>query len=240
MIECNETKKEDSDNEGGNQETNEESEKESDKDELDQFLLKNFPNFSDERYHTTLNKLTSYRIEPEKIELIRNVLSKFCGTHKFHNYTSSKSSNDTSVQRYIMNFVPGKVFVDRDIEWMSLIVTGQSFLLHQIRKMVAMCTEVIRGNATEDIINRSFEPEKMVLPLAPSTGLFLDRPCFEYYNQKFADAKAIFNWDSDVLFQPVNQFKTSVIFPHIIQQETTSFPFLRWLYCLHQTRPKYN
>ncbi len=43
---------------------------------------------------------------------------------------------DPSANRYIMSFNVGHPFVRGDVEFVSLTVEGQSFMLHQIRKMI--------------------------------------------------------------------------------------------------------
>ena len=43
---------------------------------------------------------------------------------------------DASAKRYIMSFNIGHPFVREDVEFVSLTVEGQSFMLHQIRKMI--------------------------------------------------------------------------------------------------------
>lgn len=86
----------------------------------------------------------NYRATLEEIERLRVGLQQFVGTNSFHNYTTGKTSQDASARRYIKSFDCGEPFVDavHGVEWVLLSVVGQSFLLNQIRKMVAMATEV--------------------------------------------------------------------------------------------------
>lgn len=62
--------------------------------------------------------------------------------------------------------------------WDMIIITlkGQSFLLNQIRKMVGLAIEIIRGTAPEWAIEDALEKSnKRILHMAPGEGLLLDR-----------------------------------------------------------------
>ncbi|KAL9117309.1 MAG: hypothetical protein Q9187_006154, partial [Circinaria calcarea] len=78
----------------------------------------------------------AYRIHPDRLARVRSTLSRYVGTHKYHNYTIGKSSRDPSAKRVIKSFVVnGTPIIINDTEWLSLKVHGQSFMMHQIRKM---------------------------------------------------------------------------------------------------------
>lgn len=73
----------------------------------------------------------------------------------------------------------------QDHLYLRLCVEGQSFMLNQIRKMVGAAIEVARGSMTlfhlfetmgkgMGISHLSMEVGTVSLPIAPSTGLFLD------------------------------------------------------------------
>lgn len=78
-------------------------------------------------------------------------------------------------------------------------------MLHQIRKMLCkqakqsivrkaqeylLCTStamailVVRSNTPRSIISQTFEPVKINIPKAPSLGLLLHHPVFDFYNQR--------------------------------------------------------
>lgn len=97
----------------------------------------------------------------ETLDILRDTLSKFEGTHSFHNFTSGKTSADANASRYILSFACSEPFLAKAArpdtsdtssseqaeeltEWVLLSVLGQSFLLNQIRKMVSMAVEVVR------------------------------------------------------------------------------------------------
>jgi tRNA pseudouridine(38-40) synthase len=64
-----------------------------------------------------------------------------------------KEPSDPSCKRNMKSFTAdAPVVTDSDVEWVMLSVTGQSFMLHQIRKMVACTVDVVRGQATPEVL----------------------------------------------------------------------------------------
>ncbi len=55
----------------------------------------------------------------------------------------------------------GKPFVKDDIEFAVITVKGQSFMLHQIRKMIGFAIAVVRGIATKENLEFCFTPDKV-------------------------------------------------------------------------------
>lgn len=126
----------------------------------------------------------AYRISPHRLERVKLVLNNYVGTKRYHNYTVRKQFNDPSCKRHIKSFVVhGEPFLIGDTEWLSLKVHGQSFMMHQIRKMVLMATMIVRCGTHEDRMQESFETPKLTIPRAPALGLLLERPIFEAYNK---------------------------------------------------------
>lgn len=72
------------------------------------------------------------------------------------------------------------------MEWINVKLRGQSFMLHQIRKMIAMAMLVTRTNTPTSVISQSFGPHKINIPKAPALGLLLEKPFFDGYNQRIA------------------------------------------------------
>ena len=127
----------------------------------------------------------AYRIHPDRLARVRSTLSLFNGTHKFHNYTIDKTIRDASASRIINKFVVGEnPIVINDTEWLSLKVHGQSFMMHQIRKMVSMVALIVRCGCNEDRLRDSYQASRFSIPKAPSLGLLLERPVFDVYNEK--------------------------------------------------------
>ena len=104
----------------------------------------------DEEAVQILDKFRSYRAPASVLSKVDAAFKKYEGTKKSHNYTNSKSYTDASANRYMMSFGRVAVVLGGDgMEWVAVAVTGQAFLLHQIRKMVSMAVDVVRGAATE-------------------------------------------------------------------------------------------
>lgn len=127
----------------------------------------------------------AYRIAPVRRQRVQNALNMYLGTQNFHNYTIQKSFKDPSAKRVIRSFnVGASPIIINDTEWLSLKVHGQSFMMHQIRKMVAMASLVVRCGTDLNRIRDSYGPDKISIPKAPSLGLLLERPVFDSYNER--------------------------------------------------------
>ncbi len=59
-------------------------------------------------------------------------------------------------------------------QWVRMVVLGQSFMLHQIRKLVGTAVAVMRGDAPPDCIALALQPERSVVrPVPPRTHLVI-------------------------------------------------------------------
>jgi tRNA pseudouridine38-40 synthase len=133
------------------------------------------------------NQKRSYRISKEKLDLMRGAMNIYLGHHNFHNFTLGKSFKDASASRYMKDITVSEPFVIDKTEWCSVKIHGQSFMLHQIRKMIAMATLVVRTGCPLERITEAFDSEKVNIPKAPALGLLLEQPVYEGYNQRLAD-----------------------------------------------------
>ncbi|KAK4225074.1 pseudouridine synthase [Podospora fimiseda] len=126
-----------------------------------------------------------YRVTPARTQRLQEALNLYLGTRNYHNYTIMKSFKDASAKRHIKSFEVNPTPIQiRDTEWLSLKVHGQSFMMHQIRKMVAMAVMVVRCGAPVSLITESYGPRRISIPKAPGLGLMLERPMFTEYNKK--------------------------------------------------------
>ncbi|KAJ2995816.1 tRNA pseudouridine synthase 1 [Globomyces sp. JEL0801] len=121
-----------------------------------------------------------YRITNQKLDKFNSILSKYVGTHNYHNFTVGKSFNDRSAQRYITLCEAGVPFLQDGAEWLSIKIHGQSFMLHQIRKMMGLGIMLMRTNSPLTIFETVFGQERINIPKAPPIGLLLERPIFAY------------------------------------------------------------
>ncbi|KAL8721203.1 MAG: hypothetical protein Q9225_002052 [Loekoesia sp. 1 TL-2023] len=164
----------------------------------------------------------AYRIHPTRLARVQSVLNHYIGTHNFHNYTIGKLPHDPSAKRVIRSFTvaPDPILIN-NAEWLSLKVHGQSFMMHQIRKMVTMAALVVRCGCPEERMKESYGQERLTLPKAPSLGLLLERPVFETYNKNLVKEGA--NKRGEVGFgrfeRQVEEFKQREIYERIFGEE---------------------
>lgn len=172
-------------------------------------------------YHTAKN---AYRIDSVRLARIQEALDKFIGTHRFHNYTIQKKHSDPSSKRNIKSFkVDPKPIVINDTEWLSLKVHGQSFMMHQIRKMVCMVALVVRCGCDPERISDTYGPTKIAIPKVPGLGLLLERPLFDTYNKK-VESLGKEKVEFDKYAERINEFKQREIYGRIFREEAETNP----------------
>ncbi|KAF2970982.1 hypothetical protein GQX73_g2543 [Xylaria multiplex] len=126
-----------------------------------------------------------YRVTPDRLEQLQEALDKYVGTKNYHNYTIQKSHSDPSSKRTIKSFVVNREPIQiNDTQWLSLKVHGQSFMMHQIRKMVGMAVLAVRCATPWSRFEESYSTARISIPKAPSLGLLLERPVFDTYNKR--------------------------------------------------------
>ena len=130
----------------------------------------------------------AWRLPQARLDRIRSILSRFVGSIKYHNYTVDKQWRDPSAIRVIKSFtVDEKPILIGGTEWLSLKVHGQSFMMHQIRKMVCAAALIVRCGCHEGRLQDTFLRDRLSIPKAPSLGLLLERPVFDKYNERLVE-----------------------------------------------------
>ncbi|AAS53269.2 AFL105Cp [Eremothecium gossypii ATCC 10895] len=131
----------------------------------------------------------SYRVSSAKLARFREAMKQYLGPHNFHNYTLGKDFKDPSTVRFMKDITVSDPFVigEMKTEWVSIKIHGQSFMLHQIRKMISMATLVARCNCSPERIAQSYGPQKINIPKAPALGLLLESPVYEGYNKRLLE-----------------------------------------------------
>ena len=162
----------------------------------------------------------AYRIHPDRLERVSSTLTRFLGTRNYYNYTIQKTFRDASANRVIKSFVVHeKPIIINDTEWLSLKVHGQSFMMHQIRKMVSMMALVVRCGCHEGRIQDSYMADRFVIPKAPSLGLLLERPVFESYNHWLGEKEDRLPIDFTKYEKEMEEFKQREIYDRIFWEE---------------------
>jgi len=73
-----------------------------------------------------------WRISVTELNTLRAVVKRFEGTHNFHNFTVEKDFRDRSNQRHMKSIQVADPVVHGETEWISVLLHGQSFMLHQV------------------------------------------------------------------------------------------------------------
>ncbi|XP_012726554.2 tRNA pseudouridine synthase A [Fundulus heteroclitus] len=183
--------------------------------------------FSPKDYDT--EKAAAFRLEPETLQKANRLFALYKGTHNFHNFTSQKAPTDPSARRYITEMSCGEPFVRNSYEFAVITVRGQSFMLHQIRKMIGLVIAVIKGYAKEQVMERSWGQEKVDVPKAPGLGLVLERVHFDRYNKRFGGdgLHERLEWDREE--EAIKAFKEAHIYPTIIETECEEGSMVSWM-----------
>ncbi|KAK4351795.1 hypothetical protein RND71_027313 [Anisodus tanguticus] len=168
--------------------------------------------------------------EKEK-ERFNRILKYYEGTHNFHNFTTRTKAEDPAAKRYIISFTANTVVNVEGIDFVKCEVIGQSFMLHQIRKMIGLAVAIMRNCAPESLIVTAFRRDINInVPMAPEVGLYLDECFFTSYNSKWKDTHEEVSMKNYA--EVAEEFKMKYIYSHIAlteQKEGTMALFLHSL-----------
>ncbi|KAK1320510.1 putative tRNA pseudouridine synthase [Acorus calamus] len=172
-------------------------------------------------------------------ERFNRVLGFYVGTHNFHNFTSRTKAEDPAAKRYIVSFTADSVVVVEGTEFVRCEVVGQSFMLHQIRKMVGLAVAVMRNCAPETLIETALRKDvKITVPTAPEVGLYLEESLFSSYNQKWKDSHEALSMETYA--EQAEEFKMGHIYSYIFSMEQKEGAVGLWLHSLnHRNYPDF-
>lgn len=176
---------------------------------------------------------TSFRLTSETLLKVNCLFGLYKGTHNFHNFTSQKGPRDPSAKRYITHMSCGEPFVKQDAEFAVINVRGQSFMMHQIRKMIGLVIAVVKGYVGEEVIERSWGEEKVDVPKAPGLGLVLERVHFDRYNKRYGGDGIHDSLDWTEEEPAIAAFKDKHIYPSIIETELHEKSMVNWMATLY-------
>ncbi|KAG8900165.1 tRNA pseudouridine synthase 1 [Tulasnella sp. 403] len=191
-----------------------------------------------------LKRKRRWRVDEGTIGRLKDILKQFEGTHNFHNYTVGRAFNDKAAQRYMMRVEVRHVSVYDDVEWISVLFHGQSFMLHQ-RKMMSMAIMACRTGTPSNVISETYSAKRIVVPMAPALGLLLEQPIFGSYNERVrSDNRALAKQkvtpeelasrrrdeiDYSKHEAEIHQFKVAFIYERMRREEAESNVFDRWV-----------
>ncbi|XP_021296028.1 tRNA pseudouridine synthase A, mitochondrial-like [Herrania umbratica] len=173
----------------------------------------------------------------EEKKRFNRILKHYVGSHNFHNFTTRTKAEDPSARRYIVSFHANNVVNVEGIDFVKCEVVGQSFMLHQIRKMIGMAIAVMRNCASESLIETALRKDVNInVPTAPEVGLYLDECLFASYNQKWKDSHEELSMKA--YEEEAEEFKMKFIYSHIASTEREEGVVALWLHSLnHRNYP---
>lgn len=197
-----------------------------------------------DRWARMQTRLAGYRISEENKTRLATLLKVYEGTKNYHNFTTTTDPANKSNFRYMMSFGIDAIVLHEGVEFVRLKVHGQSFMLHQIRKMVGLIIAIFQGTIPEALLTSGeiFTLSRKRVPTAPALGLLLDRPFFAGYDTKvkrdqqgdqleketFAEAFAVCD-------KNLEAFKENFIIKDILQTELTTFACVEFLEEIRKT-----
>ncbi|KAJ9475987.1 tRNA pseudouridine synthase 1 [Pseudozyma hubeiensis] len=199
-------------------------------------------------FATDIAAKKQYRLSADSLARIRSIFAKYTGSHNFHNFTVGKEFRDRSCQRFMKRLTISDPKMIQGVEWVSIKFWGQSFMLHQIRKMIGLLVLVGRTGAGIGLVDECFGPARVHIPKAPGLGLLLENPIFDAYNQRIANSnekvRALIRKKpdspslADEIREPITytthtsemeSFKQEWIYDRIIATEQETNEFGKWL-----------
>ncbi|KAG8185810.1 hypothetical protein JTE90_002035 [Oedothorax gibbosus] len=170
-----------------------------------------------------------YRITDEKIKEVNDILTQYLGTKNFYNFTSGRLPGDPSCKRYILSIECGPPFESCGLELCVIKIKGQSFMLHQIRKMVGLCIAIMRNLADTSVLDKAWLNERLDIPKAPGLGLMLEELHYDWYNSKYGSdgMHDALKWEE--YDEVIETFKKEKICSNIAQSEREEKSMLQWL-----------
>lgn len=161
-----------------------------------------------------LDSVVGYTSPKDDVKAFSDILQKYIGTKDFRNFT--KLSNEKGSRRYIKSIAVSAPYVCDGVEYVRVSIAGQSFLLHQIRKMVFFAVLLCRyyRDRAGPKFDMVFGPQSIHVPKSPSEYLLLDKPTFHKLRRGDGTLEDIQVDDADR-----EDYKTNVIYPRIHQRK---------------------
>lgn len=166
-----------------------------------------------------------------RIVRFTDILRRYEGSHDFANFTDGMAAGDPSARRVMMSVCCKDPFhpPGSGVPYVVVEIFGQSFLLHQIRKMVGLALTIYHGHAPIETLPLAlYAHVKIMTPMAPALGLLLDTLYFDMYNDKFAEQLG--GKISDEHFEEEKQrFKAERIYRRIAERERMDRTLESWV-----------
>ncbi|GAA6027765.1 hypothetical protein JCM8097_008023 [Rhodosporidiobolus ruineniae] len=145
---------------------------------------------ADSKFSQDVAAKKGWRMPADVLEHAREFVKAYEGSHNFYNFTVGKDFRDRSCQRVMKNLTICDPFVVNDTEYVSVTFLGQSFMLHQIRKMIGLFVLAVRSATPSSLVPETFGPSRIHVPKAPGLGLLLVEPQYYEYNKRIVEANS--------------------------------------------------
>lgn len=135
------------------------------------------------------------------------ILKNYIGNKNYHNFTIAK--NDKGVQRNIIDVNINELEINNNTI-LEIAIHGQSFMMHQIRKMIGYVLILDRFNKFE-VFNEAFKENKFNIPKSPPDFLLLYKPFFNFYNKKFGESHGFIDISENEIEHVVGNLMPDII-----------------------------
>lgn len=192
-------------------------------------------------FPTELEGHKEFRATEQDIKRFDDILKKYVGTHSFHNFTSGVKMGEATAKRVIKDCKVNRAYMPEfeGYQWIEVKIIGQSFMIHQIRKMIGLALAIMSGWADFDHWNRSFSERFEDIPRAPADGLLLESVHYDNYNNWLAEGAGNAGilatpivWDYPSMQEEIKDFKEKFVTPLMIKNMLSldeKEGFMSWL-----------
>eukprot|EP00940_MAST-03C_sp_MAST-3C-sp2_P002870 g2870.t1 len=169
------------------------------------------------------------------IARMRCALRLFVGTRPYHNFARRVPQGDPRSWRHIRSFTCSDPFEIGGVRFVKLTVSGDSFVLNQIRKMVGAALQYARYALPLEFIKAGLSTSIRLpcSPMAPADGLLLAGCNFRVYNERHADDFGSLDTSSGPIAAKLEAFKRNFVGPPLAKRCETinpeTNPFESWL-----------